>query len=369
MKNLPILSILLVALTLMMFACQPDDPPGPVNEFRLDENQQNWKKRLLIQRPVSDIPGSLPGEYAETGIRVLYSGGDTVTAMVNLIRTQPYTMLFMSFNGGSTWSTQGSHNGIITDSEQRGILVYAMRSYNGGSYLGRGYQYGTSWSWQALSGQAEKLTVLNDDTLVAYGEDGIRVSENAGTNWTLISNESPSKLIRIDHQTLLGVFENEIRSSQNNGLNWSVKYTSAHVLKTLSLHPNGDVFAGGASGCILKSSDSGQTWSQVFILTQIYSQAGTANTFDVHFIDSLHGFAAMATNSVIDCGDTFDALTGCIVRTQDGGETWSVNYRSEFIRYAQLLSANGPTMLAGGYQLRDNYISGSYVTITQTLGN
>ena len=117
------------------------------------------------------------------------------------------------------------------------------------------------------------------------------------------------------------------------------------------------------------STDNGNSWTQKFILTNIYPYAGLAQTQAVHFLDANNGFAAIACPTVVNCGDSFDAMTGCILRTLDGGQTWTVNYRSEFIRYSRLLSAAGPNVMALGAQYRDNYVSGIYLTLTTTLGN
>lgn len=363
------LVLLLFIISGMFFSCNPDDNNGPVVEFRIDENQQNWKKRLLIQRPISDVSGSLPGEYAETKIFMAYTGGDTVTVAASFVRNQPYSMIFMSFDRGLTWSGQESVNGIFTSTFQSGETTYALREYLGDVYFGKGMQYGASWTWTGIGGSPGEILALSNDTLLVYGNDGIRYSTNQGTTWQLASTSVAGDIIAINDSTIAGVFGNDIRVSSNLGQTWTNVFTSLTTLHSLSFSNDGTLYAGGENGSIQKSSDGGQTWYQVFVLTQIYAQATPAITNHVHMIDAMNGFAAISTSGYINCGDDFDAMTACIVRTADGGETWSVNYRSEFMRFSKLFSTSGPTVLAVAEQWRDNYISGSYVTMTTTLGN
>lgn len=367
MKKIFFLSFL--ALTLLSVTSCKDNDDLPSNEFELNEAQSNWSKRLLIQRPYSNLPQALLGEYCEVKTGFLYVKGDTITAYASLKLSTEYTYVFTSKNAGLTWTMQSSQNGYFLSTTQLGEKSYALRNNLSNVEFGSGQQYGGSWSWSNMAGNPDKIRVLNEDTLYAFGSDGIRVSQNGGLNWIINSTFNATDIQNYDENSLIGIFGNEIRVSDDLGSNWTLLSTVSQTLYCLYKNPDGNWFAGGKNGCLLKSTDNGNSWTQKFILTNIYPYSGPAQTQAVHFLDANNGFAAIACPTVVNCGDSFDAMTGCILRTLDGGETWTVNYRTEFIRYSNLLSAEGPNVMALGAQYRDNYISGIYVTLTTTLGN
>ncbi len=82
MKKILFLSTLALAL-LFATSCKDNDDL-PDTEFELNEGQSNWSKRLLIQRPYSNMPQALQGEYCEVSTGFLYVKGDTVSAYASL---------------------------------------------------------------------------------------------------------------------------------------------------------------------------------------------------------------------------------------------------------------------------------------------
>lgn len=366
MKNIAFLSILILSVILAT-SCRDDDTPE--NVFELNEGQSNWNKRLLIQRPYSNVSGALSGEYCETNTGFLYVKGDTVTAYASLRLIPEYTYVFTSKNAGSTWIMENSQDGFIVSAAQIGEKSYALKQNSSGIYFGSGQQYGGSWTWTSMAGNAKNIRIMNADTLYAFGTDGIRVSENSGASWILKSTLNATDIQNYDENSMIGIFGSDIRVSDDLGANWTTISTVTQTLYSLYKNPGGDWFAGGKNGCILKSTDNGISWTQKFILTQIYTYSGPSQTLGFVFADATNGFAAISCPTAVNCGDDFDQMTGCLIRTLDGGETWTVNYRTEFIRYARLAIAEGPNVMALGAQYRDNFVSGIYVTLTTTFGD
>ncbi len=359
----------LIALNALFIISCRDHDNLPNNQIEINEGQKNWRKLMLIQRPYSNIPQSMQGEFCEVSSGFLYVKGDTVTVYASLRLNFEYTYVITSKNGGLNWSVQNPQNGFILSSVQLGEKSYALRKYLNNVEFGSGQQYGGAWTWTNIAGKPANIRALNKDTLYAFGTDGIRVSENGGLNWTLKSSLVAIDIQNYSNNGLIGIFGNEIRISNDLGSNWTLLSTINQQLYCLYKSPNNYWFAGGKNGSVFMSADNGNTWAQKFILTNIYPYTGSAQTQDFHFVDANNGFAALACPIVANCGDKFDQMTGCILRTLDGGETWTVNYRTEFIRYNRLNSASGPNMMALGEQYRDNFISGIYVTLTTTLGN
>ncbi|PKP04298.1 MAG: hypothetical protein CVU11_05335 [Bacteroidetes bacterium HGW-Bacteroidetes-6] len=363
------LLMLCLVVSIAIVACNPDDPPGPTSEFRLDENQSNWTKRFLLQRPPSDLPSSLPGMFSQAETKILYNSGDTVTVGVNLYQNIPYSIIATSYTSGISWLQSSSINGLFKSSIQDGEKCYGLRYYLGETQWGDGYQYGRSWDWHTIVGNPDKLIQISGDTILAYGSDGIRRTTDAGTTWTIASTEIATSIAIYNDSMLIGAFGSDIMVSSNMGSSWSLLYTATNTPNTLFRAPDGSWLAGCTSGSILRSTDLGNNWSQVFLLTQQYSNATLAEIKEIHFLDSQNGFAVVSCLPAVNCGDSFDAMTGCILRTVDSGNTWTVNYRSEFIRYTGLISSNGPHVIATGIQAEDNILTGVYITITTSLGN
>ncbi len=131
------------------------------------------------------------------------------------------------------------------------------------------------WFWQNPLPHGLTLNSVaapDANTLIAVGNNGlIQVSDDGGQSWTF--SESP-----VD-ESLLDVF------FINSSTGWIV----------------------GSGGCILKSSDGGHSWVQL--------NSGTAVALDaVWFTDDLHGWAGGTPS----WSDSDHAL----MRTQDGGNSW-----------------------------------------------
>ncbi len=368
MKTYKLLILILMA-SIAIVACNPDDPLGPTTNVRLDENQSNWSKRFILQRPYSNLPSSLNGMFAKAEIKILYNSGDTVTLGVNLHQNTPYSVIVSSYNSGMSWLQSSSINGMFLSHIQDGEMCYGLRYYLGETQWGDGYQYGRNWDWHNIAGNPDKLHQISGDTILAYGSDGIRRTIDGGTTWTIASTSVSACIANYNDSTLIGIFGNDIMLSSNQGSSWTLLSTVANNPQTILQSPNGDWLLGCSSGSMLRSTDSGLNWSQVFLLTQLYSNAISASIKKIHFLDSQNGFAVLSCSPAVNCGDAFDAMTGCILRTSDAGNTWGLNYRTEFISYTDLTSSNGPHVIATGIQAEDNVLTGVYITLTTSLGN
>lgn len=361
--------LVFIAISTIFFlfnSCNRDNKP--TNEFLINENQLNWNKLLLVQRPICDLPDA-NSEYCKTTSGLTYCKGDTLTAYVSVEKTSNISYIILSKNGGSNWTIQSSQSGLITSTDQIGETSFALRKNSNKTEFGIGMQYGASWSWKPIPGNPNKIRALNSDTLYAFGNDGIVVSENGGNSWTINNTSIASDIQNYDDSTLIGVFNKEIKLSSNLGKTWNTLHTADYDLNLIKKGKGNTWFAGGSSGILLKSNDNGINWEAKFLLINIYYTATYAIATDLLMIDSNNGFATIDCQFPINCGDSFKSMVSCILKTIDGGETWRVNYRTELIHYTELASANGPKISAFGTQNRDRNISGAYVTFTKTLGN
>ena len=352
-KALIFISILIIFF--LANSCNRENEPS--NEFLINEKQLNWNKLLLIQRPMCDLPDVVGDEHCKSLSGLAYCKGDTLTSYVSIEKTSSISYIIFSINGGSKWSLQSSQNGLIISTNQFGGTSFALRKFLGKTEFGIGIQYGASWLWKPIPKNPDKIRALNLDTLYAFGDNGIVVSENGGNSWNIQNNMIASDIQNYDDSTLIGVFDNEIKLSNNLGKTWNTLYTANFDLNFIKKSNENTWFAGGKNGCLIKSTDNGLSWTQKFLLINVYPTATYSIATDILMIDDNNGFATIDCQFPVDCGDSFKNMISCILKTTDGGETWNINYRTEFIHYTELVSAKGPKISAFGTQNRDKYIS------------
>ena len=365
--------IFLTALIITGFInCKPntDENVNPNNSFRLDEYQSNWQKRIINNRPNSNLPGTLIGMFARINTAILMQDNDSIIIYTNRYLLSENCFFYLSQDKGLSWSQHGSFNGILIDAEQiNSDTSYVLRDYLGSIEFGKSYNQGLSWSWTSIPGNPYSICFNNADSGYALGDNGIYRSSNAGSSWSNVNSDSLSCIFSLNDTCLLGISNYEILKSSDRGESWTVKHTAGFMQTSISQSAEGVLYAGGYSGSILHSFDNGESWVQCFQLGQIYTGVQNAVLHKINMIDSLNGFAVLSLAPYVNTGVHFEYNIGIILRTPDAGETWSVNYRSEFIKYMDIAVTSGPVIMTFGIQEEDNVIQGIYVTRTQTLGN
>ncbi|MBN2730166.1 MAG: hypothetical protein JXR53_13155 [Bacteroidales bacterium] len=357
-------------LTLLL-ACQPDDGTDePNNTYRLDEYQSNWQKRKLDDRPLSDLPGALPGMYSRIVSAFLLQKGDSVVVYSNRYKNSQVCYFYSSYDKGLTWFHQSSLYGTIIHSAHiQGDTVYALREYMGSIEFGKSLNSGFIWTWSAIPSDPGFLCFANSTTGLSLSNDGIYKSSNGGNSWIKISSDTLSFAKAINDSTFIGISGFDILKSIDGGNTWTQKYNSAFELLNIYKSDQGVLYAGGYSGSVFRSFDEGESWTQIFQLGLILSGAQNAKLNSFCMVDSLNGFAAISFDFGTDMGSYYDYTLGIILRTANAGESWIANYYTEFIHYTDIFATSGPVIMSVGTQEEDNVWSGIYITRTQTLGN
>lgn len=158
--------------------------------------------------------------------------------------------------------------------------------------------------------------------LFASGQEGTLLrSIDAGVTWNSLTSGTTHDLASITAYTnvVLAVGGNGtiIRSTDGGG-GWSLVNSSAgYSLRDVAISEENDVaYAVGTGGTILHSSDGGATWSQksvpVVSANDVLTSVVIPDPISV-FISGYH------TNP------STGAATGIIIRTIDGGATWTVH--------------------------------------------
>lgn len=140
---------------------------------------------------------------------------------------------------------------------------------------------------------------------------GIWKSEDGGSTWTHLSSTSDfsyvPKIVITSTSTIIAATENGIKRSTDGGASWTSPATVNVDMSDVELASNGDLYAGGFTGRIFKSTDDGITW------TSIDPKAG-GQRVEIGL--------APSNPDVIYALSAIGSDVGWLVKSTDGGSTW-----------------------------------------------
>lgn len=283
-----------------------------------------------VSKPTGVSSGPLPfGIWftdAETGTIV---GNDGV-----ILRTT---------DGGSAWKQQESHTsaylrGVAFADANHGIAVGQVGGGGFGPLVLYTSDAGATWKHEVNGSPVERVhplfnavSMLNADTGVVVGmAGGIIRTTDGGVNWSARTHEGCSRLFALSFGSAndgVAVGLLDILRTRDGGATWT-RLTDERFTLTSVTHfsPSGVIATGGqrtmggTGSVILRSTDSGGTWTPVL--------TGAAGTGAVDFADESIG--------------TSVGTKGGILRTVDSGVTWiqQTSGTTEDLRDVSLPSAS-----------------------------
>lgn len=247
--------------------------------------------------------------------------------------------LWMSTNGGSTWTDKssgipnlsiadmiihpaGTNTMFIATGDGFGYIGGTGNVFWGGTYstgVMKSTDGGTTWTNTPLNytvGQRQIINRLimhpvNHDTLLAVGTDGINRSVNGGVSWTKVKS---GRFYDIEfHSTnpnIVYAVRDSVLRSLDGGATWSAiasspKFTGRVAVETTAANDS-VIYAMDQSKKFVKSTDAGLTWTT-------YTVSGLTL---YGYYDNVLSVSPIDANTVYVAGYN-------MYKTTNGGASWS----------------------------------------------
>lgn len=141
---------------------------------------------------------------------------------------------------------------------------------------------------------------------------GVWKSEDSGSTWTHLANTTDfsyvPKMVITSNSTIIAATENGIKRSVDGGANWTSPATANVDMADVELASNGDLYAGGFSGLVFKSTDDGVTWTSM-------NPVSGGQRVEIGL--------ASSNSSVIYALSAVGSNVGWFAKSTDGGANWS----------------------------------------------
>ena len=260
-------------------------------------------------------------------------------------------VFLLSTNNGDSWAISYIADDLIwaTDifyTEQNHTFYAIVGGYNG---LKLYSSNNDGEEWQIISSLnlegMRNVYVFDANIWIAVGSNGkIKRTTDAGATWNdlpLVTNSELNSIKFIDNQVGLIVGSNGvILRSTDSGDSWSLVPSGiTERLLKIEFYNSQIAVAVGQSNTILKTTDGGLTWTHL-------TYAGVnpySDLLDVSIIDE-QNFVAVGGND-----DFFGGRESLVIRSSDGGNTWT-ELSDQFSRgLSGIASVNPNSCFAVGY--------------------
>lgn len=219
-------------------------------------------------------------------------------------------LLLKTTNGGQNWTdlslgfTGDNLNSIYFLNDNTGFMVSTndslLYSTNGG----------LNWTnYMYLGSEGQELFFLNNQTGWASSYNRLYKTNNAGVNWTLVTNTNVPDMFFINENTGWKTYylggSTQLMKTTNGCQSWETKLTTTNfrIIYSIDFINENTGWVCGYRGYIAKTTDGGENWT-----VQRDLENGQA-LYTIEFLNPSIGFAA---------GDA-----GSVVSTTNAGETWT----------------------------------------------
>lgn len=357
--------LFLLAIALWTSSCDNNNAPEthPNNTFDINEGQTNW-----VKIPYDTVKIEDPDYLGESINDIHFINNEIGFIVGSCIRYESFGIIYKTMDGGETWSkvntfnyggSTGGHSILMFD-EYNGFVdgggSLFLRTSDGCNTL----HIIHSPSNSASHGGNEKVKI-NDSTAII----GCLRTFDYGTTWTKLQEFSNEYGINPMRRNISNTFfesgyglyassDGIIAETSDYGDSWNVlRSDPTDAFTTIEIVDSNVFIAGGNR--IIKSIDKGLTWYETF-------NQHEKNIQDIRFINEQIGFATLIDN--LDSN-----IYGEVLKTIDGGETWTSNYYSKFMLFYDIEIIDNQTIIIAGYNPKYFTVSDRYILKTTTQGN
>lgn len=228
-------------------------------------------------------------------------------------------LVLKTTDGGNNWITtyyQTSTNYTIEIVNSN--LIFIGSAYSSGR-LAKSTDFGTTWipiTHSAIGSSVYSIYFVDENNgWIGTASSGILYTSDGGINWTQQIASSNTIYDVLFSSSLIGFAvdsKGKIYSTTNGGTNWVTYQTpSKRALRAIAIEGN-NVYVVGDAGSMYRSTDIGINWEEKF------TYIGQALEFQrrVIFVNQNVGFICGGSSSSADS-------LGYVLKTTDGGETWT----------------------------------------------
>jgi photosystem II stability/assembly factor-like uncharacterized protein len=175
---------------------------------------------------------------------------------------------------------------------------------------------GITWRIQEspTTSHLQGIATWDEKTAIVAGDlASVLITDNAGESWTKVdipTYQFGDQLLQlyIDHnkqEAWISGTMGSVYKSADRGKTWQLTHDEEDVAwNDIEVDRRGQVWVAGEFGRLQRSADDGQTWEEVEV------PASGSSLMAITFADEDHGVAV--------------GLSGIVVRTENGGDSWSV---------------------------------------------
>ena len=254
--------------------------------------------------------------------------------------------VFVSIDHGNSWAQTGLNGSIIkTIAITPSGTIFAGTTTNGVFVSAND---GLSWTQTSLSSAGISSVTCDSSGAIIAGasNQGTYVSLNNGSNWVksnsiLFPLNMYSLVSELPNKILVGT-DNGVYTSDNMGVTWSQLGTLGFPATSLTLAPNGYVFAGG-----YRSQNYGYSWTQMSVygskLVDCFDNenhslyVGSSNGGLYVSADYGSSFTKLSVSGVVysiavdSVGDIFVGTSSGVYVSTDNGVRWALTFPGTYV--------------------------------------